>query len=267
MSGEKSQYETAVDLPRVVLLGASNLSRLFPTVVQTAQRLLGEPLEIVVAKGHGRSYGQKSSLFGKKICGILQSDLWDFLQRRPEAPTCALITDVGNDIAYDVSVETIIEWVGECLDRLQRFDAKVVMTDLPIGTIRNLGNAKYRLLRTLFFPSCRLGLEQIQQRSEALSGALNGLAQERKTPIFKAKDDWYGFDPIHIRRQVGPIVWSQVLRSWNAQAEYPTSKNRIGFQAMYLRCLNPKAWSIFGVKRHVLQPNGRLQSGTTVALF
>lgn len=63
----ESQYETLAAMRRVVLLGASNLSRTFPTVVHVAQRMFDQPLEFLVAKGHGRSYGQESCLFGKKI--------------------------------------------------------------------------------------------------------------------------------------------------------------------------------------------------------
>jgi len=267
MANEKSQYETVVVAPRVVLLGASNLSRLFSTVVQTSHRLLGEPLEFVVAKGHGRSYGQESCFFGKKICGILQSGFWDYLQRHAEAPTYALITDVGNDIAYDVPVETIVEWISECVDRLQSRGAQIVITDLPISAIRQLGNLKFRLLRALFFPTCKLSLEQILHRTEQLSQALNELAGNKKVSIFKAKDEWYGFDPIHIKRRFSLAVWSEVLRGWETQTEHAIHKNRFGFQALYLRCLNPEAWSIFGIERRASQPNGRLQNGTTIAMF
>ncbi len=44
--------------PRVVLLGASNLTRGISTAVGTARMILGEPGEYLIAMGHGRSYGR-----------------------------------------------------------------------------------------------------------------------------------------------------------------------------------------------------------------
>jgi len=209
-----SQYETERAAKRVVLLGASNLSRSFPIVVRNAQRLLGSPLDVVVAKGYGRSYGKKTSFFGKKFCGIIESDLWNYLERKECAPTYALITDVGNDILYGVPVETIVQWIAESVHRLQKQGARIVMTDLPTGAMLRLGKVRFLLFRTLFYPSCRLSLETVAVRAEALSRSLKKLAEDEKVPIIKAKSQWYGWDPIHLRRSLAPAAWTEILGQW-----------------------------------------------------
>ena len=264
---KESHNETCEAEQRVVLLGASNLSRTFPTIVQVAQRMFSTPSEFLVAKGHGRSFGQESCLFGKKICGILQNNLWANLHREISIPTYALITDVGNDLAYGASVETIIGWIDRTIEQLQTADAQVVMTGLPIGPIRALGEKKYRLLRALFFPSCRLSLQEIRARAERLGEALEEKAASKKVPIFNACDEWYGFDPIHIRRSLSDEIWSQILGAWNRQSAGDGPSRSARLQAMYLRCLKPARWSHFGIQRTARQPNGRLHDGTTVALF
>ena len=43
---------------RVILLGASNLTRGISTVVEIAKTKWGSPLDIMSALGHGRSYGK-----------------------------------------------------------------------------------------------------------------------------------------------------------------------------------------------------------------
>src|SRR5215207_2044158 len=103
---------------RVILLGASNLTRSFPTVVATLRQTWSEPIEIMVAMGHGRSYGLDSSFLGKKISGIFPCALWQDLQSRQPLPTAALVTDIGNDILYGVSSDLLLDWVERCLDRL-----------------------------------------------------------------------------------------------------------------------------------------------------
>ncbi len=93
--------------PCVVLLGASNLTRGISTVVGMARGIVGEPSEFLIAMGHGRSYGQRSSVLGRSLPGITQCGLWEAL-RHARGPTSALITDIGNDVIYGVPVETIL---------------------------------------------------------------------------------------------------------------------------------------------------------------
>src|SRR5215470_11156849 len=91
------------EIARVVALGASNLTRGLQTVVATSRSTWGPRVELLGAMGHGRSYGMASSLFIRTLPGILQSGLWRQLDALPPVPTHALITDVGNNIAYDAS--------------------------------------------------------------------------------------------------------------------------------------------------------------------
>src|SRR5882724_9649210 len=101
---------------RVILLGASNLTRSFPRVIETVRRTWREPIEIMVAMGHGRSYGQDSVVLGRKISGIFPCALWRDLQNRAPLPTTALITDIGNDFLYGVTPDRLFEWVEGCFD-------------------------------------------------------------------------------------------------------------------------------------------------------
>src|SRR5262249_4226670 len=119
---------------RVILLGASNLVRSLSTVVETARLTWREPVEIMAAIGHGRSYGQYSAVFGRKISGIFPCALWKDLQARAPLPTTALVTDVGNDLLYEVPVELIVEWVDGCLEHLAAVNANTVVTQLPMDS-------------------------------------------------------------------------------------------------------------------------------------
>lgn len=156
--------------PTIALLGASNLTRGFSTVVETL-RLQHQlrPLRIVAALGHGRSYGQRSSVLGRSLPGILDCGLWDALaaglalpadarnvqkgtqsdesasgrHSRPcGAPSFALITDIGNDVMYGVQPATIIGWVEQCIDRLIALSNDQERGDASDGSASGAGGAR-----------------------------------------------------------------------------------------------------------------------------
>lgn len=149
---DPSQIETRAQRERVVLLGASDLSLMPPRVVTTLRATFAAPLEIVGAKGPGRSYGQESKIFWEKISGILQCRLWPALQGQSCARTRAIVSDVGNDLAYEAPVERIVAWIESVLDELAVHDADVVLNNIPIGALGTVGASRYVLLRTCCFP-------------------------------------------------------------------------------------------------------------------
>jgi hypothetical protein len=262
-----SQIETFKPTLRVVLLGASNLSIMFPTIVETARATFARPLEMFVAKGFGRSYGQQSKFFGKKFSGILQSNLWGALERTQALPTVALMADIGNDLAYEAPVSTIVGWLEAALDRLAAHDARVVLNNIPLATLQSVGLARYHLFREALFPSCRLSRSEMLRRAEQLSGALNRLAAERKTPIFSGETSWYGLDPIHPRRSSSGEIWRRMLGELASPGSLTSLMRPAPATTLRLHRLRPESWIQFGIQRRAKQPNLRLADGTTIALY
>ena len=132
------------------MLGASNLTRAFPTAVSLALNVFAGPINIYVAKGLGRSYGKKSSCFGRKISGIFQCGIWQELAQENSVPISACLTDIGNDLAYEEPVEQVIGWVEACVDRLEALRTQIVLTDLPIEVLRTVSTTQYAILHKGF---------------------------------------------------------------------------------------------------------------------
>lgn len=206
-----SQFETREQPTQVVLLGASNLSRSFPLAVETAFQSLARPLAIHAAMGFGRSYGKESGFLGKKFSGISLSKIWEALESETSSDTIAFVTDVGNDLGYEQPVDAIMEWVAACCTRLMRRGTQVVLTDVPIGALRGVSEAKFYLFRSIFFPSCRLCRSELMSRADELSTRLNEFAQSQKMPIFSVPNAWYGFDPIHPRSARMRDYWRELF--------------------------------------------------------
>ncbi|UCD76406.1 MAG: hypothetical protein JSV91_05670 [Phycisphaerales bacterium] len=252
---------------RVVLLGASNLTRGISTVIETARLILGGPLEVFAAMGHGRSYGMRSRVLVRSLPGIVESGLWDALDTRSEAmQTFALITDVGNDILYGAEPEQIIEWVERCIDHLGEHHARIIVTHLPMASVRRLSRWKYYAVRSALFPSCRIGIEQALESAIELDGRLRELIAGREIQSIETDRAWYGFDPIHVRMRYWRSAWNRILRRWHDEPK-PIRAGRSLRRWAALRRAMPERWWLLGRERQTPQPAARLPDGTTISLF
>ena len=249
------------------MLGASNLTRSFPTVVATARRTWGEPVEIMAAMGHGRSYGQDSTVLGRKISGIFPCALWQDLQNRPSLPTAALVTDIGNDLLYGISPDQLMEWVELCLDRLAEAGATTVVTQMPISSVETLGEARFRFFRRLLFPRSKLTLSDAKNLVRDFNERLLRLGNVRNIPIIPVSAAWYGFDPIHLKRRVARHAWPAMLSLWRDTENPFIAARQSPWTMLYLASLAPWEQSLLGIRRRRAQPSGRLPDGTTISLY
>lgn len=221
----------------------------------------------MAAMGHGRSYGQDSTVLGRKIPGIFPCALWQDLQRRPPLPTAALVTDIGNDLLYGVSLDRVLEWVATCLDRLADVGARTVVTQLPIASVEQLGNARFRFFRSVLFPRSTLTLTTARQLVRTLNDGLVATGQLKKVPVIPVSAAWYGFDPIHLKRRVWRHAWPEILAIWRDTA-IPISPPRPSmWTSAQLKLARPAERTILGVVRRTAQPCRRLADGTTISLY
>jgi hypothetical protein len=267
--GSDAMAKLTVQKPtrRVIFLGASNLVRSISTVVETARGLWREPVEIMAAIGHGRSYGQNSRMLGRKISGIFPCALWKDLQTREALPTVALVTDVGNDLGYGVRVPELVSWVDGCLEHLDRAGASTIITELPLARLERLTERQFLFFRTLFFPKSRLTYDDIRTRAHDLNASLLAIGERRKIPVISVSGAWYGLDPIHLKRSAWREAWPQLLGAWRSEEEVSVRPHASFARWAYLRSLAPAEHEVFGFQRRAEQPNGVLRDGTTVSLY
>jgi len=244
---------------RLVLLGASNLTLGFPWVVNLAQRLWGNSVEILAALGYGRSYGMQSRVLGRGLPGILQSGLWKQLEKSGSKSTSAIVTDIGNDILYQVPVPQILDWVTECVRRLQRVESKIVLVDLPLANLADLSERRFGLYRSILVPSCRLVLAEVAQRARAISQGLAYLAAETDAVLVIPRPEWYGFDPIHIRLGQWKNAWQNILEPGNENVTLSSiPKVKVSEWVRFQSSLPEKQWLL---KWEMRKPQPALRMG------
>ena len=251
------------DIGRVVALGASNLTRGFQTVVSTTRAAWGPHVEVLAALGHGRSYGTRSQLVFRTLPGILDSGLWHELGSRPHMATRALVTDVGNDILYGFSPEQTLAWVAEAVRRLRRVTDDIVVTDLPLASIRRLSKPKCLVIRSILVPSCRLSLAQVLERAARVNTGLADLASAEGVRFFHLDPAWYGFDPIHVRASLWHQAWQQIL---GAQSQLVADGVSMA-ESLRLYLMRPERRWMFGLEQFTQQSGIALPSGGHVWLY
>ncbi|MBE0556845.1 MAG: hypothetical protein IH628_06390 [Proteobacteria bacterium] len=199
----------------------------------------------------------------RSLPGILESGIWRELESHPEVRTRALVTDVGNDILYSFSSAQILAWVEEAIVRLQRFSKEIILTDLPLESIRRLSRTKFLAFRSILVPSCRLSLDQVLETSEKVNAGLAALATAHGIRFFRLNPTWYGFDPIHIRPMSWRTAWQEILGCDVAE----TGDGSSWSEGWKLYLLPPERQRVFGFERFNDQSGVALPLGARVWLY
>jgi len=253
---------------RVVLLGASNLVRGLASAVATAHRAVGGGrLDVYVAHGHGRSYGQQSRVLGRTLPGILDCGIWEALGRDAATPLRALLTDVGNDIGYGVDAGTLAGWVDACAGRLAAAagDVRLVVTPPPRGNIERLRDVEVALAKRFFFPSSPVSTADVRREVADLDRRLRDVAARRGAALVEPEASWYGLDPIHVRRALYPRAWAAMLAPWTDAPVLPEQAS-LGRQ-LRLWWKLPERWWLFGVPLGSRQPAVELAEGVRMFFY
>jgi hypothetical protein len=251
---------------RIVLLGASNLQRGMSTVIETAWHVWGSPLDVLAACGHGRSYGMTSRVLGRSLPGIVACGLWDELAERTPLPTAALLTDVGNDIVYGADADQIRSWLVTCVERLVPVCQTIVITGLPLSSLRTLSGWRFRLLRSLLFPCSHLALEPALECAAQVDVQLRMVARQYGAAFVSPLEPWYGWDPIHIRMRYWPRAWSYILGAWKPEAEHTAARGS-WLRSIKLHAQRPLQRSLFGIQQRRAQPSCKLSDHSAISLY
>ena len=251
--------------PRVVVLGASNVSRGLSRLV-AAVEARSPGADLFVAAGHGRGYGVNTRVAARRLPSILRSGLWRALDRQGGEPPVALVTDVGNELLYGFPPEQIAAWVRESVWRLADRGATIAITRLPMAGIATVGAVRYRALRTFFVPGCRLSLAGLKEAATRLDADLQAIAGEYGAQVIEQPAHWYGFDTLHVRRRHLDDLWQMACEAWGFPSAQSLAKSsatdwlKIGTKAAEVRSLG-------GVMRFTKQPVLPLRSGGTLSLY
>lgn len=254
---------------QVILLGASNLTLSFPLLVESLRAAFPEAVDLMAAHGHGRSYGMWSRVLARELPGIRTCRLWDDLADRhvgADRPL-ALVTDIGNDLLYGADVKTITEWVETCLARLSQRNAETVITALPMASLERMSAYRYYAARTVFFPRSRLGCREISEQARRLDEDLVALAEQFDATLVCPECEWYGIDPIHIRRGCRFGAWQEIFSHWTGTSGRIPMRRPTVQEALRLWRLPPAERRIRNQLQTRPQPAFQFSDGTLLSVY
>lgn len=242
---------------RIVLLGASNLTQSFPRIVGRIGSAWDGPLFVYAAHGHGRSYGRWSRVLVRSLPAITSCELWQDLEkdRNDDVPMSALITDIGNDLIYGATPEVICGWVEECCRRLVERNAEIVLTLLPMASVERLSSFRYHLTRAFFFPGSGPAWGEMQSRAQELNERLRELGTRVGAHLIEPPGEWYGFDPIHVRRGARDDAWREILSGWPSFDASRTGTPLRWNQGLHLLAHRPAERRLLGRHQRAAQPS------------
>ncbi|QDT54134.1 hypothetical protein Pan44_21610 [Caulifigura coniformis] len=262
------------DAAHVVILGASNVTLGFPRIVAEIRRQFPGRLQIFAAHGHGRSYGRPSWAPFRTLPGLRQCGLWDaFRAARDQAqqagqapPLYALATDLGNDLLFGATPDQIDEWLRECLAPLKREGAVLTVGRPPVFALQRIGRTRFKATRSFFFPNSPLTYERMLSDVPRLDELIVARAQELGATPFAPRPEWYGFDPIHIRRPWRTAAWREIIGLWSAADASPRSLLNVAPRRRdwLLRAADRR---VFGARRQTPQPAFRWNDGGAIWLY
>jgi len=195
-----------------VFMGASNLARGYSALANCLVRCLApHPVEILHAMGPGRGYCAEGGIFNITYspigsCGILKSASG---RAQGARRVVALITDIGNDIMYDVPVSEITSCLNTLLQNLDAIGADVFVNPIPLDFAEDVSERQFRILKSIFYPHSAMNYIRATKAVTAVNGFLRDSAGGRIHLLPSAKD-FCGVDKIHYSIFRSHKAWSQM---------------------------------------------------------
>ncbi len=256
-----------------MVLGASNVTLGFPRIVAEIRRRFPGRVQIFAAHGHGRSYGSNGSWAPFRwLPGLRKCGLWDAFQSARDraaaaggdVPAYALATDLGNDLLFGARPDQIADWLQGCLAPLRAAGATMTVGRPPVFALQRLGRTRFRATRTFFFPNSPLTYERMLVDVPRLDELIAAQAEEMGATTFAPRPEWYGFDPIHIRRSCRPAAWREIVGRWFSTDHDPGAGPRASPRHWLLK---PALRTVRGRKQVAEQPAFCWPDGSGIWLY
>ncbi len=193
-------------------MGASNLARGYRALAGSlGRRLAPHPVSCYAALGPGRGYVAPGGLWNIVYPPISECGLVDALRHRvmPGSRLVALLSDIGNDIMYDVPAGDILASVEKIIDDISCLDGSVVVTPIPLDIRHDVSEKVFHILRKAFYPRSQVTYDQAERAVIEINQRLFSLRSPR-VRVIEGMEAFRGFDKIHYAVLKNSEAWSRV---------------------------------------------------------
>lgn len=213
-----------------VFLGASNLARGHYALANCLKRsLYPRPVQFLFAHGPGRGYLAWGGFLRKVYSPIRSSGIFS-AARANKCQVVALLTDIGNDIMYNVSPWDITACLEKIITQLQEFNAIILTTPIPSSLENKLNQFSFFCLRSILYPRSKVRYKEAVEGMRQINKFLKNSVSEN-LHLFSGLEEFSGSDRIHYSLWRGHLAWSRIAAQI-LQVLGSDSKSRIGFPEM-----------------------------------
>ena len=169
------------------------------------------------AMGPGRGYVSRGGILNAIYSPILNCGIFEAVRkkRRENHQVVALITDIGNDIMYDVSPEKIIGGLQALFNALDEFEAKIFITPIPVDLENDISEFHFQMIRQVYFPKSSVKYFQASNNIKAINKFILQSSNQKMTVINDMKP-FCGIDKIHYSIFKSQSAWSHIAEKLTA---------------------------------------------------
>jgi hypothetical protein len=195
-----------------ILLGASNLARSFHGLKCCIERcILPRTAIFLHAMGPGRGYVSRGGILNAAYSPIINSGIFKAARSKKikKQKVVALITDIGNDIMYNVSLDKIIDSLQHIFNVLDEIGANIVITSIPVDLENDISEFHFQILRKIYFPKSSVKYSQASNNIKAINQFILKTSKQKITVMHDMKR-FSGIDKIHHSIFKSPLAWSHI---------------------------------------------------------
>ena len=170
-------------------------------------------------------------MFNFTYCPILESRVIESAEKKSKHAlrTAVLITDIGNDLMYGVSAETLIASLNEIIDRMLGWNANIFLTSIHVNLKKDVSPTTFLLLRFLFYPGSKVAFDEVDLFVTKVNRYLEEKSRiNERVHLIKGMETFAGLDKIHFSLFKAHSAWSKVANEI-FQVINISSQKKIGF--------------------------------------
>jgi len=195
-----------------LLMGASNLARGYSILTRHILNCFGQnKTEFLNALGPGRGFCSRGGMFNFTYPPIQDCRILEVAEKKSCDTRVVLITDIGNDLMYGVSADTLIESLDRLIDRTLQWDAEIFLTSIHVNLKKDVSQTTFFILKSFFYPGSSITYEETDLFIIKVNGYLEEKArQNERVHLISGMESFAGADKIHYSLLQTHSAWEKI---------------------------------------------------------
>jgi len=197
-----------------LLMGASNLARGYSMLTHHLSECFEKnKTEFLNALGPGRGFCARGGIFNITYSPIQDCRIIESGEKKSKEAlhTVVLITDIGNDLLYGVSADTLIASLDIMIDEILKWDADIFLTSIHVNLRKDVSPTIFFVLRSLLYPTSKVNYKEMDLSILKVNDYLEEKVRKNETThLITGLEAFAGLDKIHYSLFKTHEAWSAV---------------------------------------------------------